>query len=149
MEELEIVRTRKGFYIREHDYDEEILCFERRGKIYCFLRDRKTKRFIQKLDKFNIQYIGVFERCYPGGCRKGKGCSPSNNIHVECHECETIYSSDHDNIWSMMGEIQFRQDAMRDYCIRYCFSEYGVEPEKEMFMATVWTCNYECYMDRC
>jgi len=145
---LEIHYTRRGFYTKDHDTLEEILCFQRRGRVYCFLRDSETKRFIRKLDFFYLQYHGVFEACYPDGCRKGKGCNPSNNLHVECYSYEPVEPRYHTSIEALLREIALIEDRLVDAC-EPCFAEYHVEPEAEQVVARSIEGLEECYMDRC
>jgi len=154
-----IERTRKGFFVLDDDTGFEILCFERyyrrqeRSIVLCFLRDPDTKRFYKKVNEFMVHYVGVIERCYPNGCRKGKGCSPTNNIHVECHDWRNIDPSDYDSIDDMLNDIQIKLDEMASECTD-CFDRQtrGVltEPDKvDVLFHTIEGGEYECLMDRC
>jgi len=142
-------QTRKGFVAEDHDTGDEIICFERRSKVYCFLRDIYTKRFIRKLEYIIIQYIGVFEACYPNGCRPGKGCNPNNNLHVECHKHEVIYPEDYEKIDEFEQDIDDLITKLVNSCEIDCFSDYGVSADREVIMLRTMEGYDECYMDRC
>ena len=149
---LDIVeRTRRGFYVLDNDTGHEILCFERRRAKYvlCFLRHMETRRFIRKLDTFSMHFVAVFERCYPRGCRKGKGCSPSNNLHVECHNWANIFPRDYTGINDMIMDLQEKLDELASECDG-CFDRYGVEPDKvDVLFHSIEEGVFECLMDRC
>jgi len=149
---LRIRKTPKGFVVLDLDTGNEVLCFRRRGKTYCFLRDIETKRFIVKITEFYIQYVGVIERCYPGGCRKGKGCTPTNNLHVECHVYEEYKVDPEIDIDDMIVEIDDMYDSLSLRCVE-CFDKYtgGIEMEPDVDQIAVRTVEAEevCYFDRC
>lgn len=154
-----IERTRKGFYVLDNDTGLEILCFERyyrkSGKtvVRCFLRDPDTKRFVRGVKEFSIHFVGIVERCYPNGCRRGKGCSPENNIHIECHQWRHIDVKDYSEIQDMLLDLQEKLDDMYYSCVP-CFEEKsnGVfsEPEEvDLLFHTVEEGVDECLMTRC
>ena len=146
-----ITRTRKGFFMLDNDTGHEILCFERKRTPYvlCFLRDIDTKKFKKKLEDFRMHFVAVFERCYPHGCRKGKGCSPSNNLHVECHNWANIIPREFDSIEDMIMDLQDILDELASECDN-CFDKYGVEPDKvDILFHSIEEGGYECLMDRC
>ncbi len=146
-----IHRTRKGFFVIDEDTWDEILCFERRGKVYCFLRDKETKRFKRKLNEFYIKVFGSVERCYPGGCRKGKGCSPTNNIHIESHDYDVIkvdYTTIRDMLMDMDETIQRLLEHVEECIDEYSQGMLEVEVVNVEFHSEEYG-SYYCCMDRC
>ena len=150
--------TEHGFYVKDSDTSYELLCYELpfitkagvKRIVRCMLRDPETKRFVKGVNVFGIRYVAVFEACYPGGCRKGKGCSPTNNLHVECQNFRRIEVRGYTSIRDLLIDIQILIDEMYDKCMDKCFDKYGVEPEDEdLFIHTEADYTPVCYADRC
>jgi len=141
--------TPKGVIFTDHDTGDYIIIFFRRGRIYAFLRDRITNKWKKKLDTIYIQYIGVIEKCYEHGVRKGKGSSRANNLHAECHKCKPIQLEGIETREEILEEIELAINDTKEDCGYNCFGEFGLDPDRETWIVRSLECYNECYYDRC
>jgi len=145
---LDIEETRYGFRAVDHDTGMNLICFLRRGRVYCYLQNPTTGRFIKMLRTFYLQYVGIYEMCYPSGCRKGKGCSPKNNLHVECHSYNEIVVSNYTSVRELINDLERTADDLQFDCMD-CFEKFNILPEHEHIWFRSVEGNAECYFDRC
>jgi len=99
----------------------EIISFWRGRHLYFYLRDPKRKTFIKRLNKLYICYIAVFERCYSGRERKGRGKTRENDIHVEFLRCEEVDVFDNPRAEEDIEDIKASLETEADFCAM----EYG------------------------
>jgi hypothetical protein len=127
---------------------EEIIFFMRQGKLYSYLREKESKRFIKRLRIVYLIYRGVFEKCYSE--RKDKGKSKSNNLHLETHLSSEIEVNPYLSLSEFANSINDIFKQLHNYALENCFNEYNVLPEQEEYaLSSESQVEEPCYMDRC
>ena len=126
----------------------EIIFFTRQGKLYTYLRDKETKRFIRRLRTVYLIYRAIFERCYKE--RKDKGKSKSNNIHLESHVSSEIEVDINLSLSEFVELLNETFEELRNKALEECFSRYNIVPEQEeTALSSEEEVEEICYMDRC
>ncbi len=123
----------------------EIIFFIRQGKLYAYLRDRKTKKFIKRIMEFYVITHAVFERCYAE--RKGRGRSKSNNLHVESHSSTYVFvefNSLEEVLDAIASAIEENAEKVNE-----CFDKFGVDPDVIENILGLEEIGEVCYYDRC
>lgn len=164
---LRYTRTRRAVFFVDHDSHFLIECYRFRGRIRCSLVHPVYYTYVEHLKIVNLQYVGVFEKCYWGG-REGRGSTIENNIHVECQSCEEIDPSEYDNLDKFIDDLERTAEELQLKCTSYpeaekqtanveeaekektpCFDYFGLKPsDEDAFLRSV-ECENECYFDRC
>ena len=129
----------------------EIISFWRGKHLYFYLRDPKRKTFIKRLQKLYICFIAVFERCYSGRERKGKGKTSTNDIHVEFLRCEEVDVYDNPRAEEDIEDIKASLETEADFCAME-YNDFGGHGwDKTQFVFTTKQIYEEvpCLNDRC
>jgi len=118
--------TRRAVVFYEDDIGGRIICYPTpRGVVRCWLW---RGRFIRGLPEWSVEVVGLFEACYPGGCRKGKGCSLTNNLHVEVHAVAWIAPESYHTREELAEAVRDKVEQCEER-VREAFLELGVQPE--------------------
>ena len=126
----------------------EIIFFTRQGKLYSYLREKESKRFIKRLRIVYLVYRAIFEKCYSE--RKDKGKSKSNNLHLESHQIAEVEVDINLSLSEFANSINDIFKQLHNYALENCFNEYNVLPEQEEYALSSESQTEElCYMDRC
>jgi hypothetical protein len=127
---------------------EDIIFFVRQGKLYSYLRDKQTKRFIKRLKSVYLVYRAIFEKCYEE--RKDRGKSKSNNIHLETHLSSELEVNPYLSIEELLEVIKDIFEDLRNKALEECFNEFNLTPEQEEYaLSSEPIIEEPCYMDRC
>ncbi|MCI4464009.1 MAG: hypothetical protein JHC30_07585 [Caldisericum sp.] len=129
----------------------QITYFWRGGRLYFYLRDPKRKTFIKRLNKLYVCYIAVFERCYSGKDRKGKGRTKENDIHVEFVKCEEINVFNNPDAENDIENAKFElEDEAIDCALKYNdFGGNGWDKSQFIFTSQIFFNEVDCENDRC
>ncbi len=126
----------------------EIIFFTRQGKLYAYLRNSETKRFIKRLYKIFLIYRAVFERCYKERQQKGK--SKSNSIHLESHQIAEVEVDINLSLNEFAEILKETFEELRNKALEECFNAYNLVPEQEeTALSSEEEVEEPCYMDRC
>ncbi len=126
----------------------EIIFFTRQGRLYAYLREKESKRFIKRLRIVYLVYRAIFEKCYEE--RKDKGKSKSNNLHLESHLSSELEVNPYLSLEQLLEAIKEIFEKLRNRSLLECFSEYNLIPEQEeTAISSESQVEEPCYMDRC
>jgi hypothetical protein len=129
----------------------QITYFWRGNRLYFYLIDPKRKTFIKRLHRLYVCYIAVFERCYSGKERKGRGKTRENDIHVEFVKCEEINVYNNNKADADIDWAKYElEDQAIDCALQYNdFGGNGWDKTQFIFTSEKFFDEVDCENDRC